>query len=324
MSGEIASEEERLYDTLMIDEEEGSEKSDAKEKNADRKKKNYTKVDCNSMRALHHKVHTLALQHRIALSHFTRRQFLFFTLPQALFTMLSSTLAFVAASDEISPEFMDKYTLTAGFSSALVVFIQGLSAYFDYGSRAVRHETAADDLTEIFTEIDLLYRKLYQRKFNSESYLRFLRNSMNEKYDDNFEKCDDDDDDDEKGNGTDSLETYEGIQSRFQQCEAGNSPIPLRISEAFKGLETTFSAVIYSRQNARYLLRKYGNYECFDIVESQAFDILSVEMLNYPFSPLFLPNPKKLVKKSMGELVRMQSEYENYWESSDRLPMTLE
>ena len=67
MSGEVASEEERLYDTLMIDEEEGSEKS----KNSDSKKKNYTKVDCTSMRGLHHKVHTLALQHKIALSHFT-------------------------------------------------------------------------------------------------------------------------------------------------------------------------------------------------------------------------------------------------------------
>ena len=102
------------------------------------------------------------------LYYYTALQFWLFTVPQAILTMISAILAFMATSELFDAKTKIIINTIVGSASGIVVFLQTMSGVCDYGIRASMHQTTALSLRSLGDDLSLVgieeKAKYYNRK----------------------------------------------------------------------------------------------------------------------------------------------------------------
>jgi hypothetical protein len=108
-----------------------------------KKKKKGVILDETSAFSLEQQVQMNMMKNELAWQFLSGRQFWLFTIPQAIFTMLSSILAFMATSKLFDEKTKIIINTIVGCTSAIVVFLQTMSGVCDYGTRAAMHDSVS-------------------------------------------------------------------------------------------------------------------------------------------------------------------------------------
>lgn len=234
--------------------------------------------------------------HRLAADYFKFQNFVFFQLPQAVFAIVSTILAFMGAVDVFEGATQTKIVTIAGFFSALVVLLQTLSAYCTYGTRASMHEGATMYLRELDDESTIVMSKLNKSDLTEiredESHQESLQASV------------------------EMNETYSSLLGRYRHSLKGcKSDVPIKIREAFAEVD---SFVLLSRTstNRMYLMEcgMFGSQE-FRGITLKAYDRLGSNMVGYFFWPLKIPCPKEVVRVTIEETRSDLHRMRSFWET---------
>jgi len=272
-----------------------------------KKKKKGLKLCSESALGLEQQVQMNLIKHQLAWQFLSCRQFWLFTVPQAILTMLSGILAFVATSDLLDEKIKVIMNTIVGSTSGIVVFLQTMSGVCAYGTRAAMHDSAAIDLRDLRDDLVLLKQKLCQIDANKKKEMVCFNKTGATINDD------DDDDDDDSINNEGNGDTFEEIQTRFRQCLSGcKSTVPMALSEAFHGLDSNLM-LAQSKDNVIHLYELYGHLYFDEFIYFKAYDILAGEILNSRYFPLQLPNSKKVVLTTMARLQEQIIQYDNFW-----------
>eukprot|EP00533_Pseudo-nitzschia_delicatissima_P006842 CAMPEP_0116090904 /NCGR_PEP_ID=MMETSP0327-20121206/7218_1 /TAXON_ID=44447 /ORGANISM="Pseudo-nitzschia delicatissima, Strain B596" /LENGTH=391 /DNA_ID=CAMNT_0003582215 /DNA_START=87 /DNA_END=1262 /DNA_ORIENTATION=- len=314
-----------------------AEKGDKKIKK--RRKKKGVQLNYRTALALETQVRMNLIKHSLAADFFNWQQYWKFTFPQAVFTALSSTLAF-SASSSIFSQHAESINLFVGSLSALVVLIQTISGFKNYGVRADRHRNVAVQLRDLADDIALMKFKLNMVEEQNEQHQTSLRRSAEERaasptgkrrgstssftlnwdeHPGNKEKSDSDDD--EAGSNE---HTFDSIQKRYQQSLSGcSSNVPLELSEAFHGLASNLE-IAETKENIERLHEVYGHIHYRSALMAKAYAIMAGEILNDPFFPAWMPDSKRMVKQSMNvlkdRLKKSTSLYEGLFDEEEEPP----
>jgi len=216
-------------------------------------------------------------QHNLAAHYFLCRQYWFFTVPQALLTMIAGIFAFVATTELLDAQQIIIINVIVGSTSAIVVFLQTMSGVCEYGTRGAMHNGLAIDLRDLRDGVFLLGAKV-TANFSSTN-----------------QEVDHDDENDKE---------FATFQSRFQQSLSGcKSNVPLKLGEAFHSV-TSSLAMSKSKANMKYIIDVYDTSDnasnrYFTNMHTLLYDILAAEILEYTFFPIFPPNAKKIAEKAM-------------------------
>jgi len=251
-------------------------------------------LGCERLKMEIHK--NLKLQ-RLASDYFWFRNFLLFQLPQAILAMASSILAFIGGS-EISDAMSQKwFTILAGCCSALVVFLQTLSGYCEYGNRATMHNSTTIYLRDLDDDLTLLMSKLMKTEW--------MEKLQEEKHEEQLQQ-----------HNQNNEETFESLQSRYRHSLKGcKSNVPNQVVEAFSEID---SFILLSRTTAnRKYLRECGMFESqnFRGITLKCYDRLAANMVGYSYWPLKIPCSKTLVKKTIDETRSDLHEMNSFWET---------
>ena len=218
------------------------------------------------------------------LYYYTALQFWLFTVPQAILTMISAILAFMATSELFDARTKIIINTIVGSASGIVVFLQTMSGVCDYGIRASMHQTTALSLRSLGDDLSLVdieeEAKYYNRK-----------------------KSDDDDDDNDDGNNVSSNYTFEALRTRFLQCQSGcQSTVPLEINDAFESLDSSLM-IMLTDKNIIWLVNHYQSAANIqDVVYFRAYDILTKNIVDSLFWPFHIPKTDGLVERTIEQL----------------------
>jgi hypothetical protein len=237
------------------------------------------------------------IKHNLAAKYFGCRQFWFFTVPQAILTMISSILAFVATTELIDETPKIILNTFVGSTSGIVVFLQTMSGICNYGIRGAMHEGVAIDLRDLRDDLVLIGFKL--------GFTEDQQGSKNPSATPTGEEEED----------SDELNTsFESIQSRFQQILSGcKSNVPMELMESFHGIKSNLM-VGGSKATHEYFADIYGDPNTIDQkLEFKVYDILASEILEDRFFPLYLPDSKRIVEETMSRLRIEVMTYNSFW-----------
>jgi len=276
-------------------------------KNGEKKTK-VVKLDAKSARRLKQEVQMKMMMHQLAKNFLSARQFWFFTVPQAILTMLSSILAFVATSDLLDNKTKVVINCIVGSTSGVVVFLQTMSGVCGYGTRAAMHDSVAVALRDLRDHLILLSQKLNvietRKRINNGSPTLEAFFGVN---DTKIEV------DEGVGENEDNTSNFEDIQTRFKQSLSGcKATVPSEISEAFQGVQSDLN-LTGTWKAIECMYGKYQHSHIFEYVHLKAFDILSGEITNSRFFPICLPNSSEVVEVTMNRLKKKVEEAEHYW-----------
>ncbi|VEU44206.1 unnamed protein product [Pseudo-nitzschia multistriata] len=239
--------------------------------------------------------------HILSWMHLSRRQLCLFTLPEAILTTVASILAFLVSS-ELLPDDNHKAILSVivGSTTGVVVFLQTMAAFCDYGTRAAMHQGTANDLEDLQNDLEILMLKTGQ--IMSNDFHKLVQDDMT--YGEAIQRV--------QATNTDALkysQSFETIQNRLtHSMSTCKSNIPMEIAAAFEGLQTGFSMTM-TKETAEHYKKAYGTKEAFYILHDRAFDILQGEIIATRFFPMRLPDPQTMVKNSLDKLKCQFSEY---------------
>jgi len=261
------------------------------------------KLDAVTTIKLEQEVNLNMVKHQLASKYFSARQYWFFTVPQAFLTMLSGIIAF-GATNLITNNIV-------GSMSGLVVFLQTMSGNCNYGTRSAMHGSIAIDLRDLRDDLVLLKQKLElvesRQRPNQKLTDASSHTSTTAGTNDTMGGNEDENTDDQGGGN------FNDIQARVKQSLSGcKSTVPMRISEAFHGLQSNL-LLKQSKKSMDYLSNIYQIGHFNEYIELKAFDMLAGEIMNYPFYPLFLPNSQKMVKDTTKRLKKELRESESFW-----------
>jgi len=258
----------------------GSDAEDEEGEDGPKKKvkKKGVPLDYANAKVLESRIHMDMTKHVLAFEYFEYTAFWHFSLPQAFLTALSSVLAFSGSAEMLKP-YAEYISLIVGCLSATVVLIQTVGGVKTYDLRADRHKTAAVLLRDLNDEMTLIKMKLKQ-----------IAKLKLEHHEDDHSHFDDPD------------LTFEMVQKRYAQCLSScSSNAPLRIVEAFRGLETNIE-LQESTENLALIDGVYGDMDHKTMFRNKAYDILAGEIINSGIFPHKLPNSKDMIQKTMHKL----------------------
>ena len=218
------------------------------------------------------------------LYYYTALQFWLFTVPQAILTMISAILAFMATSELFDAKTKIIINTIVGSASGIVVFLQTMSGVCNYGIRASMHQTTALSLRSLGDDLSLVGTEEKAKEYNRK-------------------KSDNDDDNDDENNVSSNY-TFEDLRTRFLQCQSGcQSTVPLKINDAFDSLDSSL-LIMLTDKNIFWLTNQYQSAEAFiqDFVYIRAYDILNKNIVDSLFWPFHIPKTKDLVKRTIEEL----------------------
>ena len=285
-------------------------------KNCCEKKTKGIKLDATAAARLEQEVQMNTMKHQLATKTLSAREFWFFTVPQSILTMLSSILAFVATSDLLNNKTKVIINIIVGSTAGAVVFLQTMSGVCCYGTRAAMHDSTAVDLRDLRDHLVLLKQKLILMEKRRNRKIISIETSPSLSSDCigvNDTKTEDNEDNEDVDNNEDNASNFEDIQTRFKQSLSGcKSTVPLEISEAFHGVQSDLY-LTGTWKALECMYGKYNHYRIIEYVHLKAFDILSGEITNSRFFPVFLPNADEVVEVTMNRLKKKAKESENYW-----------
>ena len=250
------------------------------------------------------------IKHNLAGHHFATRQFWLFTVPQALLTMATSILAFVATTDFFSTQETVFINVVVGSTSAVVVFLQTMSGICSYETRGKMHDAVALDLRHLRDNLVLLKFKL---GFENEQRKKHA-NMFREDHPVSVRKIEAGDDSDgvKKGDKNEHQSLFEQIQSRFEQSLAGcKSNVPMELSEAFHGINSHL-LLASSKNNIQFMVQKYGSLHDMVNLEFKIYDCLATEILEHWSYPMHLPRAKIMVKRTLKRFKREMAETDKF------------
>ena len=222
------------------------------------------------------------------LYYYTALQFWLFTVPQAILTMISAILAFMATSELFDAKTKIIINTIVGSASGIVVFLQTMSGVCNYGIRASMHQTTALSLRSLGDDLSLVGIEAKAKEYSRK------------KSDDD----DDDNDDNDDENNVSSNYTFEALRTRFLQCQSGcQSTVPLKINDAFESLDSTLM-IMLNDKNIIWLMKQYQfqSNNIQDVVYFRAYDILTKNIVDSLFWPFHIPKTKVLVNRTIEEL----------------------
>ena len=290
------------------------------EKEDTKQLKTGTKLTTKVAMHMEHKVQMNMTKHNLSYRHFACRQFWFFTIPQAVLTLLSSVLAFAATTDLVTIKWGVIINIVVGANSGVVVFLQTMSGVCNYGTRAAMHEAAAVDLRELRDHLLLLKYKLGYAESEEKSR---MASTVGKKKRGEPHPSPPPPPPEKKGSGIDADgdgeedvdmdDTFESVSKKFAQSMSScKSNVPLVLNEIFNGIQSAYM-VTNSVRNTHTLMEIYpqGTY---DTLAFKLYDVTGGIILNDLFFPLFLPDSAKAIKRATYEFRRLVMEYESFWE----------
>jgi hypothetical protein len=257
-------------------------------------KKRGLTLNKNSVVRVERRIRKTMLKHDLAANYYIARQFYFFTIPQALFALGASILAFYGASELVTdPLENSKISLLVGSMSATAVFLQTMSETCNYSSLAAMHGGVAIEMSDLREELGFLKDKLD------------LQEDLGADDAESAVPSDGEEDDDKR------RYDFEEIQSRVNHslmlCK---SPIPLPISDAFFGVESNLKIEL-SQGRIHELEHSGSTFALFwDHINMRLFDVLASEISNFIFFPLFLPSSKKVERRTFDVVKKMETKGE--------------
>ena len=242
-------------------------------------------------------IHKKMLQHTLAHEHFANLNFALFTVPQALFTAVTSVLAF-AGGTKVFANYTQELSLIVGSLSSAVVLIQTIGGVKGYAIRSDRHNTAAIQLRTLYDELGIGALKLKE--------IERLKNDNTKEFD-------------AKKDNPNPM-TFAQFEKQYKSClEACNSLLPTRIKEAFHGLDTNIE-MMQTAENKALAAEWFGDgWDHHTAFKSKAYDIMAGEIVNSNGFPYFLPNTCELVKKTMGRLRMRVKQGKEFYKDLDKL-----
>ena len=250
------------------------------------------KMNARSTYGVEKQIQKNILMHSLAAEYFQFRHFWIFEFQQGIFTMFSSILAFVATTELIENRMKIILTTIVGATTTFVGFLQAMNSLCSYGTRAIMHQSVIIDLRDQKNHLRMLRIKL--------GYVEAGLVSSEDTF------VDEEDGDDEYNEGT-----FESIQDKFEQSLSGcKSTIPVEISEAFFGFETSLSG-IWTMASFKIFVDHYGPKYPWEMLGLIPDDIVAKEIMDYPLFPFRLPSPSKVVKNSRE---RFRKQYKEDWE----------
>lgn len=283
---EEAKKKDEKDDCKCEDKKEGEEDGKPKKK----VKKKGVPLDYANAKILECYIHRDMAKHVLASEYFEYQAFWFFQIPQALFTAISSVLAFAGSARMFKP-YAEYISLIVGTLSACVVLIQTVGGVKTFDLRADRHKTAAVQLRDLRDDLVLIKMKLKE--------IGRLKNEHHPSEHSHFEDHD---------------LTFEAIQKKYMQCLGScNSNAPLRIVEAFRGVETNIE-LQESSSNMAIVDEIYGELDHKTMMKAKAYDILTGEIINTRMFPAKLPNSKDMIERTMDKLKLHLKENKTFYE----------
>lgn len=274
--------------------DEGNEPDDDSSSKPNPKQKGVKLTYANAT-ILQRQVNLNMMKHHLAHEYFEYKQFYFFTLPQSLLSCFSAVLAFGGGSSMLS-YYSEQISLFVGCLSALAVLFQTVGGIKMYGQKADRHDACSISLRDLRDDLVLIALKLQQ--------IEKIKKSDQSKAEELLKEVD----------------TFESIQKRYQQCLSNcSSTVPLRISEAFHGLDTTIELTATDTNNGKMksLYPKFRKVQHDNLLKSKAYDIMAGEIINSKTFPAHLPDSKHLVKTTMRKLKKKLREAEEFHKVRD-------
>mmetsp|Transcript_27546 Transcript_27546/g.64638 ORF Transcript_27546/g.64638 Transcript_27546/m.64638 type:complete len:536 (+) Transcript_27546:66-1673(+) len=282
---------------------------------------------------LEYQVQMNLIKHNIASKYFASRNFWLFTIPQAVFTMLTSILAFVSTSELLLNRQKIFIATVVGSLSGVVVFLQTLAGVCNYETRSSMHSSASIDMRDLRDEIILIKFKLKKEetdtkgggngKIGKTRDNKSVSIASQSKSDENSDSDSDSDSDDESITEEDN--TFGRIQQRYRQSLSGcKSIVPMEVSEAFHGMKSNLM-IMDSIDQKKYMASVYGPKKDYhNLIYFKAFDILAEEIMEHWMFPISLPNPRMIVGKAMKQLEDRLDESHNYWDKKEREKLQIE
>jgi hypothetical protein len=251
--------------------------------------------------------------HKLTCAHLEARQFWFFTIPQALVTMLGGILAFLTTSDLFNDETNTIIATIVGSIAVGSVFIQTLEGSCKYGIRASMHGGTAIDLRDLRGDLKLLMVKL---KAAGEKDIANRKNDNN-KNNNNTNNSNSISNNstsikDTEVNEGGKTNTFESIEMRYRQSSQGcKSFVELSISEAFELLHTELMVTL--NKNSMQHFEDIGVSDWYSNMYLGACDRLCAGITSYRCWPLFVPNSTRVVSNTMKLIQRDWKEGEDFW-----------
>ncbi len=235
------------------------------------------------------KIRSLRRQHSLAHEHFENLASISFSYPLILLSLVSGILAFLVSAsdgenqtfeipgtngtlftphyancDDDVPMFSERQrqvmAIIVGAISFVQITFQKLGEYYNYGPRSEMHLEASNSLDRLLDKIE----------FEHKQTLEFDKKVMLEKRADNIAR----------------------YQEVFEQCLLScSSPLPLRIRQAFKLLESEFMLYLMNQE------KMVGNENKLGLYYSHVFNDLFHEMANSFLFPYRLMPPAKAVER---------------------------
>jgi len=252
-----------------------------------------TKMDARSTFSVELRIYRSILMHSLAAEYFRCRHFWVFEFQQGLYTMISSILAFVATTDLVDSRTSIILTTIVGATTIFVGFLQAMNSLCSYGTRATLHESVAVDLRDQRNQLRMLRCKLGYMEGNGLTALGTQYSGV----------------EGEKEEYSDG--TFESIRSKYEQTLNGcKSAIPLDISEAFNGVESSlYTTAVQSM--VELFVHLYGPKFPFEVLGIKQCDVVAEQIMSYPLFPALLPRSRNTVKQS---LKGMRKAYKEGWE----------
>ena len=234
-------------------------------------------MDYNGTLNVELELHRSIVMHTLAAKFFQVRQFWFFEFTAGFLTMLSSILAFIATTELVVQRDQIVLTTVVGATTVVVGFLQALNSNLGYGTRAVMHQSVAIDLRDLRNHLRMIRCQLgFAEQHGLQGVFRF-----------------ENDEEEEFTEGT-----FESIRDKFEQSLNGcKSPLPIEISEAFSGIESSMHTTGV-QSTMELFIRLYGPKFHWQFLFFKYLDIASELITDHRYFPFFLPRSSSVIKKA--------------------------
>jgi len=209
-------------------------------------------------------------QHCLARQYFDKRQFCFFDAITALLTMTAGIMAFVAGTDLLEEGHKTNLNLIVGSFSFVVVFMQTLSTRFKFDVQSEMHSSFAFDIKDMIVDLGFILGDI-------EEQVRTGRG--------------------DEGKHKEWRVSIRKIRERYgRSLKKCRSMMPPKITSAFDLIQNDLDTEF------RDVPKKFRTDDGVEEFYDRAFIQLESQIFLSRGSPMFLPNPEKVVKVSIKKL----------------------
>lgn len=231
--------------------------------------------------------------HLLASAHFGAWSNLVFVI-SATMTLIQAGLATVAQANLYSDVAQSAFNITIALLASISVFWQSFVKHWDYGGKAILHESASSALEKIYNVALLRAREETANIYCGGGTTDGLVDEVTSPAETNNEEGED--------NVTnESSNIFETLTKQFEQAVEHGEEVPMQIACAFQILDTRVGACkkeIVSKARGDNSIQD-GCRVRWEKIYPALYQTLTATIINQPGWPYFLPNAEKVVDKAM-------------------------